>query len=211
MSDACHCANSAPDMCGLQNCQASSNVRHLEEKDPEEDLEKDPKEEPEKDLTMDLAKEDPVEDLTESSDTYSYERYHNGEVFVKLEEKFNKLYAIRDKLIEKCKGSRVSAFETITDRKSRRKVMGEDSNSESKPWNCNNHNNKRKSGKGRKFDNKKPKTEEVRKEFSTCATCGKKHMGDCYRKTRAYFNCGKIGHQMMNCPKSWKGDMRTQG
>ncbi|XP_028075145.1 uncharacterized protein LOC114277451 [Camellia sinensis] len=31
--------------------------------------------------------------------------------------------------------------------------------------------------------------------------CGKKHHGICYRKTGAYFQCGKTGHMIRDCPQ----------
>ena len=73
----------------------------------------------------------------------------------------------------------LQSAQIIADRKARRGVVIEGSNSRNKPWNRNNHNNKRKFG-GKRFENKKPRTEEVRREFPVCATCGKKHSGECY-------------------------------
>ena len=87
--------------------------------------------------------------------------------------------------------------------------MIEGSNSRNKPWNRNNHSNKRKFV-GKWFENKKPRIEEVRREFPVCATCGK-HSGECYRKTGACYNCGKTEHLIRDCPEARKGDTRTHG
>ncbi|XP_028083217.1 uncharacterized protein LOC114284497 [Camellia sinensis] len=34
-----------------------------------------------------------------------------------------------------------------------------------------------------------------------CVECGKKHRGICYRKSGAYFQCGKTGHVIKDCPQ----------
>ena len=68
----------------------------------------------------------------------------------------------------------------IANRKAMRKASGEDSSSRSKPWYRNNHNSKRKFG-GKRPDHKRPRTEEARKEFPVCVTCGKKHKGECFQ------------------------------
>ncbi|KAH7514930.1 hypothetical protein FEM48_Zijuj11G0142400 [Ziziphus jujuba var. spinosa] len=71
---------------------------------------------------------------------------------------------------------------------------------------------------GRRGDLKKVKNEQFgRMEYPTCETCGKKHPGECYRKTGACFKCGKHGHIFKNCPnignatQKVKRDQLTQG
>lgn len=33
-----------------------------------------------------------------------------------------------------------------------------------------------------------------------CSRCGKRHLGECFRATGAYFVCGREGHRMRDCP-----------
>lgn len=42
-------------------------------------------------------------------------------------------------------------------------------------------------------------------EKETCQKCGKRHWGACYRDPGAYYKCGKVGHQMRDCPY-WGGE-----
>ncbi|KAH7570632.1 hypothetical protein JRO89_XS05G0147800 [Xanthoceras sorbifolium] len=39
------------------------------------------------------------------------------------------------------------------------------------------------------------------KNASPCQYCGRSHAGECYRKTRACFGCGKAGHMLKDYPK----------
>ncbi|KAH7533949.1 hypothetical protein FEM48_Zijuj04G0185900 [Ziziphus jujuba var. spinosa] len=70
----------------------------------------------------------------------------------------------------------------------------------------------------RRGDPKKSKNEQSGKmEYPTCETCGKKHPGECYKKTGACFKCGKYRHIFKNCPnlgnatQKVKRDQLTQG
>ena len=37
----------------------------------------------------------------------------------------------------------------------------------------------------------------------TCSICGKKHWGkSCYKETKAWFDYGKHGHMIRDCPKN---------
>ncbi|XP_073041882.1 uncharacterized protein [Primulina eburnea] len=37
-------------------------------------------------------------------------------------------------------------------------------------------------------------------EGKWCETCRQKHVEECYRKTYAFFKCGKVGHRIKDCP-----------
>ena len=82
--------------------------------------------------------------------------------------------------------------------------MSEGSNSGNKFQNHNNQNNKR------KFENKKPRTEEARKKFLVCVTYQKKHSGECFQKSGACYNCGKTGQLIRDCLELERGIQRLK-
>ncbi|XP_075473995.1 uncharacterized protein LOC142505057 [Primulina tabacum] len=42
----------------------------------------------------------------------------------------------------------------------------------------------------------------VSKEGNWCSIYQQNHLGECYRKTGAFFKCGKVGHQIKECPEN---------